>query len=340
VWVWLAASTALAVIASRFFPALHDIRYMLFLWPGLAVVAGMGISQLHRMGFSPVILLGIWFVVFAIQVDTDGPLRDLVGADFRPPLDDLAHQLEGRTQKTDTLMYHLPENAPNDTMHPELLNYYTASQALKNRVLIPDTTATSDLLYKSYVSEAVEDASRVWLAYERSRRNWRIGPVTEEYLPQTGFLYCGTLSGPDPQVHVELWARPQIIDAENTLTMQNSDGYEVLVGVMQAPVVVKDDQLLVGLLWELGESTPPSAYSLGLYVFNEDNQLVTQFDQGLNTRQGCLMQEMNMLPFADGIYHVYLAAYDWQTGTRLDPVGESYDGQLIDLGQIKAARFG
>ena len=339
VWVWLVGSTALAIIASRFFPALHDIRYLLFLWPGLAVVAGLGIGQLQRMGFPPVIFLSIWFVVFAIQVDSDGPLRDLVGSNFRPPFDNLARQLEGHTQDIDTLMYHLPENAPNDTMHPELLHYYTASQTLKNRVLIPDTTATTDMLYASYVSDAVANAPRVWLAYERSRRNWRIGRVTEEFLPQTGFLYCGSLSERDQPVHVELWSRPQMIDAEHTFTLQSSDGHEVIVDVMQTPVVVKDNQLLVGLLWTLGESTPSSAYSLGVYVFNEENQLVTQFDRGLNTGQGCLLQETSLLSLPEGSYHVYLAVYDWQTGVRLDPVDQEHDNGLVGLGQIRAARF-
>jgi hypothetical protein len=334
VWVWLAASTALAIIASRFFPALHDIRYMFFLWPGLAIIAGMGIVQLQRLGVSPIIIVGIWLIVFARQMDSDGPLRDIVGADYRPPFDSLAHQLNGYTVPADTLMYHLPDNSPNDTMHSALLNYYTASESLKARLLIPDTTATTDELYESYVSEAVENAERVWLAYERSRRNWRIGPVTEAYLPQKGFMYCGSLSDRDQEVQVELWAHMRSTNLAESFTFQDSDENAITLHLMQTPTLLSNHHLFSNLLWELDESISPSAYSLGLFVMNEDNQIVTQFDHGLDAVQGCLTSDMNMQSFTQGNYHLALTIYDWQTGERLVPVGQTHDEQLVDLGQF------
>lgn len=338
VWVWLIASTTFVLIASRFFPALYDIRYLLFLWPGLGVVAGLGIARLQRLGISPFILVGIWLVVFARQVNTNGPMYDIVGSNYRPPFDNLGHQLEGRTLKTDVLMYHLPENAPNDTMHPELLNYYTASQELGRRVLIPDTTATTDLLYQQFVFEAIDGAPRVWLAYQKSRRNWRIGPVTEDYLPQKGFLYCGSLPDSGQRVHVELWAHPRSTSSAESYVFQDAEGHTVSLYSLQTPTLVGDNDLFTNVLWQLSEPIPLSVYSFGLLLFNENNQVVAQLDHGLDINQGCLAGDINVRSIPGGNYHLHLTVYNWQTGERLDPVGEEQDDQLFDLGTIALSR--
>ena len=54
---------------------------------------------------------------------------------------------------------------------------------------------------------AFSGAGRAWLAWEKEQRHWRLGPLTETWLPQQGYRRCNVLDSPREPVRVELWAQ-------------------------------------------------------------------------------------------------------------------------------------
>lgn len=326
VWLWLIATISALLIATRFFPALHDTRYVLFLFPALGVIIGMGVAELHRLGVSPLIVMVIWGVLFWQNVNGDANPRGTTN--YRPPFAALGDQMVGRGADDDRLLYILPERAPNDINHPFLLAYYTAAIPLDERTLIADTAATTDAFYAQQIIEAVDDAPRLWLSYERSRRNWRFGPVSDQQLPQLGYVKCGDLTPSGARVHLELWAEDDAIDERHPLVFQ-AEGGTVHVALDAAPTSSGD--VFIWAHWEHDDTLRPGQYSLAAFLLDDSGQVAAQIDQGLAQAWGCTAHDA---PVAAGTYTLALTVYAWENGTRLLPVDAEHTDGLVMLGSV------
>ncbi|MDZ4766816.1 MAG: glycosyltransferase family 39 protein [Chloroflexota bacterium] len=320
VWLWLIACLALIVIASRVFPSLFAVRYLIFVFPALAVVSALGIEALRRVGVSPVVILTVWLAA-CLWNYTDSEAQDaILWRHFRPPFDALRAGVIGRTLPDDALLYALPSQAPNELTTGYLFDHYVYGLPLARATLLQDLEATTDAQYANDVRAGIAETRRVWLTYPAAERNWRVGTITEMNLPEAGYQHCGVVSAPDARIHVELWSRAGAPTDVHPFRVPNEGN--ITLDVMQPPILLDRDRLFFALGWAHAERVGHGRHSFALHVFDAAGALVAQLDRGLEPGGGgCYAGELALDSLPPGRYDVRLGVYNWQTGERL--FGES-----------------
>ncbi len=314
-WVWLLASFGVAFAATRVFPMLTETRYLLFLWMPLAVLVALGIDRLKGIGVPPAVILLLW-AVLAARMITNPDERTLIHPWYTPPLDKLVLEMEGRTREGDHVLFHLPPNIRR-TLDQTILDLYLRELPLTRTRFIPDLNATTDIWYANRVIDAAEGADRVWITYETPIRNWRVGPVTEETLPQQGFALCGLVEE-TPQVHMTVMARQP--DGDGDAVFRTTDGHPIDIYLLHEPTVQSDRTVELNLGWYVDREVPPGLHSLAVHIENEAGEIVAQLDDGLTDGNfACRYDSFSLAGAESGAYTVKATVYQWQNGERLAP---------------------
>ncbi|MEL6272099.1 MAG: glycosyltransferase family 39 protein, partial [Chloroflexota bacterium] len=330
VWFWTVVSVVLVFVASRFVPALHSLRYLLFVWAGVGMLVALGIRRLRTVNVPPALILAVWLVMGVRQINNIESLHEIVFPNLRPLMTELAPGLDGHTAPVDTLIYHMPTGETSDTQHPYLLGYYTYGNPLAEYHVMPDTYATTDAFYMDAVRATIGDASRVWITYEKDRRNWRVGPVQEQLLPEMGYAMCGVTSPDDAEAYTALFMRAEKVNDQFEPYVFQAPGGEVQLYLTHHNHT--DDALSAGVLWELDADVPLYTYSVGYYVRDAAGTVVAQFDVGIEAPEGCTVEAFALDAWPAGEYEVLLGVYAWETGENL-PAGDEalYSISAIDV---------
>jgi hypothetical protein len=312
-WFFVLASISLVVAANYHLQVIESgrERYMLILWPLVAILCGVGF---RRMWYFPgkwasVSLLGVWMVI-GIHTSLGTELtRDIPGA--QPlPWDQVARVLRDNATPDDAVIAHLPVG--NWVWEVTTSEYYLHGLPARFTLLESLPGDTAETLRESE-REFISGAAQVWLGVDK-----RMPPASVlgdlQQLLSENYVSCGTMLDL-PRMSLALYIRKPSSLNSNSGALRFGDG--VFLANYSLPSRV-ETQLETTFIWRLGAEAPPNVYSVALHVLDVNGQLVAQQDYGLpNEPLACRQSSIDLDRLPRGEYSLATAVYRWETGERL-----------------------
>lgn len=165
VWLLTLLLLAILILANELFQIISHrrLRYLLGLWPLLAVLVAVGITRLRRdvwIGLATVLWAGIG--VWSVLADTTTPL--LHGHDYLFPLQRVAYYVDGQTGPDDVVVNYLPDEGRRGPEYENVASYYFTPMHLAYVVAQPEDSSAEESLVDLLTSR-----ERIWLAYAPRR---------------------------------------------------------------------------------------------------------------------------------------------------------------------------
>jgi hypothetical protein len=317
-WILAVGGILLAVILNAVYPVITHVRYLIVLWPLLALVVGLGVERMARAGVPAVLMLGIWVgagVWNSVSPDFDRSLSAMI---VPLPWREVRAELQTYGHVNDVVAVH----APRFNWFRELeIQHYMVGLPLRYSLLeqIPGTQEGDEYYRQSKAFLA--DAPRVWLGEDNTfPASFRLF-VFQRALADD-FVPC-LAAAPSADMSLDLYGR--IPPQADSLPYQFRDG--IAMQTVDPVRALADGNLSVILGWKIAAGVPPDTYSVGLHVVDEQGNLAAQADYGLSTQiYSCTPTQ---IPVNPGTYTVMALVYNWQTGERLNGLnavtGERFD---------------
>ncbi len=290
--LYVAFNEALRVVTER------RMRYLIALWPLLALLAGTGLRQLadaHRRLAAA--LLAIWLILgVTLALTTD--LRYELGY-FRQLSIHRVYQIIREQIPASDFLIQDTRVAPSDTS----LFYVRLTGA--------DWTTLSR--YRADPYEAIRPVQAaypyVWLLYSsRDRAGFADLPqqldrvLCERVLDEWGYT-------------LERYA---LYSVENCPARPVRLAFDSGIQLTAPEIAVSDGLLRLDAHFHSEDSYLLSRYSLAVHVIDQSGQRVAQGDTGVGPGTIVpLRSEIDISALPPGDYEVRVALYDWQTGARL-----------------------
>lgn len=310
--------------ANAVYPFINQIRYIMFLWPLLAVVVGLGVERLSRAGVAPVVVLGIWVAAGLWTVAANDFSSYLYG--IIPSWREFRATLEQQAQTGDVVAYHAGNY---DWIRSLELDHYMQGLPLTHQMMeyIPGKPENNE--YTTQARAFVADKTNVWVAVSHiDPSNFRL-EAFQQGLMDEGFVACYTALD-DESVTLSLETR--LPEDASDMPLQFGDGI-----AMQVVEPVHADglgQVTVVLGSAKADDIPDDQYSVAVHVVDAAGTLVAQADYGLpNAARACTRTLLNV---PTGAYSLRVTVYNWQTGERLMGV-DPLTGEAAD--RLTAAQF-
>ncbi len=319
----VAASVIVTLTANAYYPFINQIRYIIFLWPLLAVLVGLGVERLSRMGVGPVVMLSIWVLAGLWTIASNDFSSYLYG--IIPSWREFRAELQQHAQPGDMVAYHAGNY---DWIRSLELDHYLYGLPIQHQMTeyIPGKSDNDD--YFNHAKAFVDQSQNIWLAVSHiDPPNFRLADF-ERALAREQFTECYTALD-DASVTLKLYTR-----LTNTADMPLQFGDGIHMQMVETVDVSQSGQVTVVLGSSKAESVPNDKYSVAVHVVDAAGNLVAQADYGLpNAQNACQKTTLNV---PSGAYTLRVAVYNWQTGKRLIGV-DSVTGEQSD--RLKAADF-
>ncbi len=314
------AGISLVLIVNRFYPFINQIRYIIFLWPVLAVLVGLGVERLSRLGVTPIVILVIWIAAGLWTIANNDFSSYLYG--IIPSWREFRATLQQQAQAGDVLAYHAGNY---DWIRSLELDHYMYGLPIQHQMTeyIPGKPENDD--YFNHAKAFVDQSRNIWLAVSHvDPPNFRLGEF-QRALSSEQFVECYTALD-DPSVTLKLYTRLQ-----NAADMPLSFGDGIHMQLVEGLNASPSGELTVVLGSSKADSVPDYTYSVALHVVDASGNLVAQADYGLpDTPNACHKTTLNV---PEGAYSLRLAVYNWQTGERLTGV-DTATGEQADRLQV------
>lgn len=322
-WFWLVVGIVLVLAIAPFF-LINEVRYLLFLWPALAVLAALGLVHLSRDRLTAVTLVVIW-TLLAVR----GVLSEAEQARIHPwyisPLRETAVALRPYVLPDDWVLHIAPENLQGPRR--EVVEFYMAPYHANGDMLL-DQFTTTEAEYLINLEELTRGQPRLWTVYDPDRRNWRVGPLENWFLPDLGYALCGPL--PNRQgLNLAYWTNADALPGDAT-TFTNPEG-EVLRAGLLWPIEPHGGTLPYNVIWTATDDAP--VYSLALHIEDAAGAFVQGIDIGMTPIvHGCELGMADLRGLPNGDYTVKLTVYNWETGERLSPADVTTPDNRVTVG--------
>jgi hypothetical protein len=311
------------------------IRYLISLWPLLAVVAGLGISALASVAgrvLAPrwervalAVLAGGWIGAGILSGTDRDFIRDLGGAGNIYPLHWIQRAFDAEGMSSDFLINYLPPRG-RAGIGEQAREFYTEQMGIDSYTLFEGGDAALKAREHAAVAESAGEHERVWLAYMPQSRPLHLDELVSRL--DERYELCRVVVDA-PRLRLDLYARSPVCCQPNVDAPRIRFSGVALVDYAPPPAAV-DDVLPLTLVWSVAEGVPIHEYSVGLHVFNAAGEKVAQADYGLPpTRLTCRETTLDMSALPPGEYTVSATVYAWQTGERV--VGTTADGATGDM---------
>lgn len=338
--IWAGVGLGLVLLVNAFIPFAVHIRYVLFVFPALALIGAIGLHNLNHNGFSARPILIIWLLVGVGQALAGNLVQDLFGQVYRPPADGFERALnvlDARASAEDLALVHImpPGDEPKALF---VLDYYFRDLDLRveQYELLNLSQEPSDNAYLEDVWIGLGEAPVVWsLIVPQVPTTNKTGVV--EYALRTQYVPCGVVQDHE-HLHMTAHARHPMGEPLARFTAPDDATIQLVVHDLGRMAV--RDQHIEGLLGWTSDTIPPGTYSVGLHVLNEAGVLVAQQDFGLPDLRpvACSNTALDLSSVAPGSYRLHLVVYAWQTGERLrasgpdDAMQRSIPWKQIEIG--------
>jgi hypothetical protein len=314
-------------------------RYLMGLWPLLALVAGLGLSHLWSSArfqrAAAGLLLAVWAGLGVWHSFTPGFMAGMDSELFTFPLDDLQRALRAEAFEGDGVIGYLPDGQRRWVYDrtDDSADMYLAELPVSHTLVrtLNDSGAQREAFEEAMTRNA---APRLWLAAMPTAPAARLdelrGWLDAEY------QYCRAVVD-QPRLRLDLYARAPVCCQPDPGAPRMRFGGVALVDYTLPPAIV-DDALWMTLVWGMGDGVPLHAYSAGLHVFNAAGEKVAQADYGLSPAPlTCRETTLDTSALPPGEYTLRVTVYAWQTGARLTgtvaATGET--AELLPLGTFR-----
>ncbi|MDZ4764471.1 MAG: glycosyltransferase family 39 protein [Chloroflexota bacterium] len=342
---WMALVTiAISVAANVQFQFLIGARYLVGTFPLLALVVGVGADAMARRNMRPAVWIAL-FMAGGAFISVNLPLAESInnttGA-LRLRWDWIAPTLAAYPGASDDLIALLPNNNPYWFYAP-VIEHYLPVRAYPNLAwmrpprafpllsahLIESLPDSPPPLALERIERPLERADGFWLALSPA---YPPSPLVRAALERAArpFARCdmaGNIAvnlAPDQArdfaLSLHYYARIDGQLKRSSTRVAFGDRAELRASVMQ-----NTGRVVAVLRWR--HDLPPYTYSVALHWEDAGGAIIAQADAGLPPDgRGCQVFALEAPAAADSTLRVVV--YDWQSGARLDGVGE--DGVNTD----------
>lgn len=330
VWFVTLSTLGAGMLVNTLLPVLSHPRYLMPVWPLLALLMGLGAQQLQARHIHANLILGIWVIAGVWQAGSPDFARTIRGGAYEDlPWHTLVDTLDPRTASDDVIAYHRPDNA---WAIERIFDYYLDEVQGRRSILelLPGRDDNNEFLREAELF--IDAAPRVWLVTDKTGEpNFRL----EEFhlALASGYATCGTVFDL-PNMKLDLYARKPDDSQVPVYTFGKGIGLNLVETLPETATQTLD--LTLG--WMLAPDVPPYTYSAGVHIDISAGQLVAQTDFGLpEAGYHCQFAQIDLSGLPPGEYHVLIVVYDFTSGKRL--MGRSADQQSdrLLLGTFKIA---
>jgi len=334
IWLWLIAALVLVIIVNTVIPFVVSLRYLLLVWPALALIAALGIQALAKGRVPATLVLTIWMAAGVYQSLHPAFIESQFGQIYRAPADgfQLARAiLNQRGQAGDLALFHImPPQFESFALFP--LGYYMDETPFNYDQFerMNNSFATGDNDYLRDVETAMDSTPAIWtLVVPALERTQRSGVVN--YVLATTYSQCESILERDDMV-MRLYARRPEYEAQGSFQQKNAAN--VALYDLQRGYQTRDALHLTLGYWS--ENLPPGTYSVALHLMNLQGELVAQSDFALPDKRpfSCSGATIPLAGLPAGEYQLQAVIYEWQSGERL--LTASGDAILFDTITIDA----
>lgn len=324
-------------------------RYLIFVWPLLAVVVGIGIAEAGRLlrgergRALSTLALGVWVVIGVRNNLYPTFTATLPGSTLTFPLQIAMRELRELHTPGDFIVSIVPDDN-NYERYNNISPFYVALERLAadTRPLGIALEGTQQDLYADVMSDVGAERSYVWLSY--------LTEPTPAPLPEFAavlseqYAFCGQAGGrPDLHLRFDEYARSPVCCTPESNPRPPLIDYGNGLRLLGVDLVPEGAGLRVFASWDGADRLPPETYSVALHVLDGNETLLAQVDYGLPGETfTCPDQMMDVSQLPPGEYHVIAIVYNWQTGARLvgtlEASGEAGDALPVSAFRISEDR--
>jgi hypothetical protein len=285
------------------------VRYLMPLWPLLALALGFSLWQFRQVSYRLAIVgiviwgsFGVWRNVGTTLADEMDP-PELLWREMRHDLQTLG------SPGGDVFLFH---GVPS-----RIREFYVASTIPMRREII-ESWDTDDN-FRAYI----EGTQRAWIGtdwrgYAEFGIDWAEAPEFHNFLAllnDEGFVLCDHYIE-HPYMRLDLYARTSAFCPGVEARLRFGEG--ITLGE-PTPATVTGDQLSLDALWTLAPDVPADTYSVAVHLYDADTEtFIKQADYGLPPGPaGPVHSEIEVGDLPAGRYNLIVGIYEWQTGARL-----------------------
>lgn len=335
IWLWLLGVSLLVMIVNARIPFMVHLRYLMPVWPALALIAGLGLDRLVRHPRMALIAVMVWLGIGAYQTLDGRFIDNLFGQVYRAPADGFQRALDTldtrATQGDMILMHIMPRETAPFALYP--MGYYFDGFGLPYDQIerMNESFAESDAEYLRDVEASIGDARSLWTLIVPELPMTNRGGVVERVIDER-YAHCQRFIDRD-DMHLDLYTRPP--DSVPELTFVHSEAPDGAIGFQQLREAQQVDALWgTALGWTMGAQVPGGTYNMALHLDDGAGTLLRQFDAALPAQGfGCVWASLDLSGLPAGDYPLYLIVYNWQTGDRLPGGADALD--RVPLGIVR-----
>jgi hypothetical protein len=331
---WLTVGLGAALSVNAAVPFLVHLRYLIFLWPALAIGCALGIEALRRRGVPAALIAGVW-VVFGIGAShTPDFMRAQFGEIYRAPaagVNAAVALLEGLARDDDLVLYHI--------MQPGYEQFGLFIEDYLSRTL-PETVAhaqtefmnnafgtRTDVEYRADMQTVLANRERVWILdvpeiAETQRTRTLTDTLAENY------ANCGNALIRDDAVLTLYARRPEARDFRQNAPYVFGDDTTGLARMHEISSADSPDAPLnVTLGWLANGPLRNGTHSVAVHVVDANGVVIAQDDYPLPAQgYGCRLSVFTEL-LLEGEHSIYVTVYNPQTLEPLPADGVA-DGRI------------
>ncbi len=332
-WFFVIVSILIIIVANYRLQVIEAgrERYMLMLWPLLAILCGIGFARLWQslpVKLAAVSLLGLWMFIGTYTSMGTEFTRDIPGA--QPlPWDAVANVLRDEATAEDAVIAHLPVG--NWVWEITTSEYYLHNLPVRFTLLESLPGGSADALRESERA-FIAGAAKVWVGVDKRMPPASVLADLQQLLTED-YVSCGMVLDL-PRMSLELYIQKSPRLDLDSAVIRFGDGVFLADYTLPAQV---ETHLETTIIWRMGAEVPPNTYSVALHVLDANGQLVAQQDYGLpNEALACRQSSIDLDRLPSGEYSLATAVYRWETGERLPGIvtATGEQGDRLVLGRF------
>ena len=335
-WIWAGLALLLVLIINALIPFMVHLRYLMLIWPALALITALGMERLSRRGLPVAALLSVWVLLGVYHSLTPNFIADMFGQIYRAPYAGISaglDRLEELGEDGDAVLFHIVQPGF------EPFNYFVLGYLMDHRPFTYDqiermnqSFAGSDNEYLQDVAAVLGDTRFVWTLILPELPTTQRSNVVD-YVLRSQYAECQTLLD-QPDMLMTRYARALEPGPD---APQYDAGRLQLIRLAEPKQA--GDQLDIVLGWAAEADFPIGTYSVSLIVEDEAGQIVLQQDQALPDQRpfACMGAQLDIAGLPAGDYALYAIVYAWQTGESMPSDRDDGSGRT-QIGQISLAQ--
>jgi hypothetical protein len=327
IWFLALAALLIALMVNEALKVILHVRYLMALWPALALIVGLGVHYLSQRGVSLVLALSVWIISGFWNTFDPASLNHIRDTAYYLPWNSLVDALQDGVQTDDSVIFLLPDQRPlRRSAHEPVAEYYLHGLPIQYD-LLESPLVIGEAPYERQAREVLDNTHRVWIAYDPTKMPDHLAALDRILI--SSHILCGTFAD-SPQLHLNLYGQlPDIGEA-----LRFGDG---ITASPLPPFTITDGRLNVLLTWNVTDSVPNHTYSIALHLEDTAGSVVAQADYPLpGDEYACRSTNIDVHNLPSGEYMLLLAVYNPSTGERLQAINETTGetGDRLPLGSV------